>query len=180
MKDLSLHVLDIAQNSVSAGARKVIISVDEDMIKNDLTITIQDDGKGIPVDVLSRVTDPYFTSRTTRKVGMGIPLFKQNAEMAGGSFSIFSEPGRGTVVRASFMYDHIDRPPIGDMPGVIVILCGSNTEMEWQYLHKKNNREYLFNTKEVKEVLDGLSIGDPSIQGYLREMIRENLKDLTE
>ncbi len=178
MKDLSLHILDIAQNSVSAQAKNMIIEIKEDTQLNTYSIHIQDDGKGIPADILERVTDPYYTSRTTRKVGLGLPLFKQNAEMAGGQFTIQSLPGRGTRVMATFLHDHFDRPPLGDIAGVLIILISSNPEIEWYYKHVLNEKEYIFDTREVKEVLEDMPLNEPSVGRYLKEMIRENLKEL--
>jgi K+-sensing histidine kinase KdpD len=178
MKDLSLHILDIAQNSISAGAKNVIIEINENTHDNQYTVLIQDDGKGIPADIIEKVTDPYYTSRTTRKVGLGLPLFKQNAEMTEGDFKIDSEPGRGTVVKAAFKHDHLDRPPLGDIAGVIVILVSSNPEMDWYYKHTKDSSEYIFDTSEVREVLDDVPLNEPSVGRYLKEMIRENLKEI--
>jgi anti-sigma regulatory factor (Ser/Thr protein kinase) len=178
MKDLSLHILDIAQNSVSAGAKNVIVEITENTNGNYFTILIQDDGKGIPADIIEKVTDPYYTTRTTRKVGLGLPLFKQNAEMAGGEFKINSEPGRGTVVKATFRHDHMDRPPLGDIAGVIVILISSNPMMNWYYKHTKDGSEYILDTRDVREVLEDVPLNEPSVGRYLREMIRENLKEM--
>jgi anti-sigma regulatory factor (Ser/Thr protein kinase) len=178
MKDLSLHILDIVQNSVSAGAKNIVVSIAEDTKKDTLTILIQDDGKGMAPDVVARVTDPYFTSRTTRHVGLGLPLFKQNAEMSGGSFHIESQVGRGTVVKAVFGHSHIDRPPMGDMPGVLMMLVGSNPEIEYYYKHTKDGKEYIFDTREVKEVLEGLPLNEPAVLRHLKEMVRENLREV--
>ncbi len=180
MKDLSLHILDIVQNSLSAGAQNIIITIDEDAVADRLNILIQDDGAGMAPDVLERVTDPYYTSRTTRKVGLGLPLFRQNAEMSGGSFTIDSQPSKGTVVKANFGYHHIDRQPLGDVPGVIMILVGSNPEKEFYYKHRINGKEYVFDTREAREALDGIPINEPSVIRYLKEMIRENLQELQE
>ncbi len=178
MKDLSLHILDIVQNSISAQAKNILISIHEDLRADTLTIVIKDDGVGMSSDVVKKVIDPYYTSRTTRKVGLGLPLFKQNAQASGGSFTISSTQGEGTEVKAIFSYSHIDRPPIGDMPGVIMILVGSNPELEFRYEHIRGENEYVFDTIEVKEVLDDLPLNDPTVIRHLKEMIRENLKDL--
>jgi anti-sigma regulatory factor (Ser/Thr protein kinase) len=178
MKDLSLHILDIAQNSVSAGAKNVIVEITENTIGNHFTILIQDDGKGIPADIIEKVTDPYYTSRTTRKVGLGLPLFKQNAELAGGEFKIDSEPGRGTTVKATFRHNHLDRPPLGDIAGVIVILICSNPMIDWYFKHTKDGSEYILDTREVREVLEDVPLNEPSVGRYLKEMIRENLMDM--
>ncbi|MBW6496828.1 MAG: ATP-binding protein [Bacteroidales bacterium] len=175
MKDLSLHILDIAQNSISAGASNIGISIDENPAANTMAVEVNDNGRGMPAEVLERVTDPYFTSRTTRKVGLGIPLFKQNAEATGGSLQISSEEGRGTMLKATFVHNHLDRPPLGDMAGVMVLLAGANPEIRFVYTHRVNDEEYVFDTEEVKEALDGLPINDPQVMRFLKEMIIENL-----
>lgn len=175
MKDLSLHILDIAQNSISAGASNIGISIDENLAANTMAIEVTDNGRGMSAEVLERVTDPYFTSRTTRKVGLGIPLFKQNAEATGGSLQIESEEGRGTMLKATFVHNHLDRPPLGDMAGVMVLLAGANPEIRFVYTHRVDNEEYVFDTEEVKEALDGLPINDPQVMRFLKEMIIENL-----
>lgn len=178
MKDLSLHILDIAQNSISAGAGTVAISITENTAANNLVIEVKDDGRGMSAEVLQRVTDPYFTSRTTRKVGLGIPLFKQNAEASGGSLHIESEEGRGTTLRAVFMHDHIDRPPLGDMAGVMVLLAGANTQIRFVYTHRVENEEYVFDTAEINEALEGVPVSDLTVMRFLKEMISENIAAL--
>ena len=178
MKDLSLHILDVVQNSVSAGAKNIVVSIAEDTKKDTLTILIQDDGKGMAPEIVARVTDPYYTTRTTRHVGLGLPLFKQNAEMSGGSFHIESQVGRGTVVKAIFGHSHFDRPPLGDMPGVLMMLVGSNTEIEYYFKYTKDSKEYVFDTREVKEVLEGLPLNEPAVLRQLKEMVGENLREV--
>jgi len=175
MKDLSLHILDIAQNSISAGASKIGISIDENLAANTMAIGVTDNGRGMPAEVVERVTDPYYTSRTTRKVGLGIPLFKQNAEATGGSLQIDSEEGRGTMLKATFLHNHLDRPPLGDMAGVMVLLAGANPEIRFVYTHRIDNEEYVFDTEEVKEALDGIPLNEPQVMRFLKEMINENL-----
>ncbi len=178
MKDLSLHILDIVQNSLSAGAANIVVEITEAIPANEYTIRITDDGCGMTQDVLQRVTDPYYTSRTTRKVGLGIPLFKQNAEQSGGSFQIVSQPGKGTTVIAEFRHDNIDRPALGDMPGVMVILTGANPEVHFSYKHVRDGAFYMFDTNEVKQALEDMPVNDPKIMKYLKEMIHENLVEI--
>lgn len=178
MKDLALHILDIAQNSISAKASLIQITIDEDKFNNRYVLTIEDNGTGMSPEVLAKVTDPYTTSRTTRKVGLGLPLLKLNAELANGSLEITSELGVGTKVVAVFEFDHIDRVPIGDIAGVVVMLASMNPNLEFIYKHITPRGEYVFDTKEIKVVLDDLSIQDISIQKYLKEMIEENLKEI--
>ncbi len=178
MKELALHILDVAQNSVTAKAANIRIEIQEDTQNNTFIVLIEDDGKGMSEEVLKKVTDPYFTSRTTRHVGMGIPLLKQNAEIAGGSFQITSQLGKGTLVKALFQHNHYDRPPLGDIPGVISIMVSSNPDIDWVYKHSKNGRTFVFDTREVKEVLEGIPLSEPSVNVYLKEMIEENLKEI--
>jgi hypothetical protein len=178
MKDLSLHILDIVQNSISAKAALIRITIDEDKFNNRYVLTIEDNGTGMSLEVLKKVTDPYTTSRKTRKVGLGIPLLKLNAELANGNLEITSELGIGTKVVALFEFDHIDRVPIGDIAGVVVMLASMNPNLEFIYRHVTPKGEYIFDTKEIKVILDDLSIQDFSIQKYLKEMVEENLKEI--
>ncbi len=178
MKDISLHILDIAQNSVSAQAKNIVIDIHEDSGKDKLSILIQDDGRGMAPEIVQRVTDPFYTTRTTRKVGMGLSLFKQNAQQTGGDLTVESEPGKGTIIKTHFVLSHLDRPPLGDMPGVMMILVGGTTGIEWYYKHRVDDKEYVFDTREVKEALDGMEISEPSVMKYLKDMIRENLQEL--
>ena len=178
MKDLSLHILDIAQNSISAKTSLTQITIDEDKFNNRYVLTIEDNGCGMSPEVLEKVTDPYTTSRKTRKVGLGLPLLKLNAELANGHLDISSELNVGTKVTAAFEFDHIDRVPIGDIAGVVVMLASMNPTLEFIYKHITPRGEYIFDTQEIKVVLDDLSIQDLNIQKYLKEMIEENLKDI--
>jgi anti-sigma regulatory factor (Ser/Thr protein kinase) len=178
MKDLSLHILDVAQNSVSAGAKNIKIIIAEDFAADTLSISIIDDGSGMTPDILAKVTDPFYTTRTTRKVGLGLPLFKQNAEISGGSFRISSRIGEGTSVEAVFGHKHIDRPPLGDIAGVIMMFVGSNPHLDFYYKHIVNGTDYIFDTREVKEILEDMPLNDPAVIRQLKEMINENLIDL--
>lgn len=178
MKDLSLHVLDIVHNSIRAKASTIGISIAEDRPSDDYTLVISDDGKGIPPEVLPHVADPYTTSRKTRKVGMGLALLKQNAEQAGGSFSIASKPGKGTVVTALFGHRHFDRPPLGDITGVVIQLAAAFPDTRFVYTHKTPTGEFIFDTNEIKEVLGDVPISNSEVRSYLKEMIEENLSEI--
>ena len=178
MNDLSLHVLDIVQNSITAGADLISIDVIENIPENTLTIRISDNGKGMSPEQLAQVTDPYFTSRTTRKVGLGVPLFKQNAEMTGGHFSIESALGKGTTTTAVFGHNHLDRPPLGDMANAVVLLASSNPTLDFVYTYRYNEHTYVFDTRQIKEVLEPVPINAPQVIRMLTEMIQENCNDL--
>ena len=156
----------------------IILIIKEDIRKNMYMITVEDNGRGMTQEVLERVVDPYYTSRKTRKVGMGIPLFMQTARQSGGELIIDSWPGKGTKVVASFQHDHIDRPVLGDIAGVVSLLTGSNPEKDFIYKHNLKGNEYIFDTREVMEALEGMPINEFSVIKYLKEMIHENLTTL--
>ncbi len=179
MKELSLHILDIVQNAISAEAKEVDIQVLEDERSNEMVIRVADDGRGMSPEVAQKALDPYHTSRTTRRVGMGLPLFRHTAEQAGGHLEIRSEVGKGTTVEARMVYDHVDRPELGDMAGVLSLVIGSNPQLRFRYHHRYNEKEYLLDTREVNEALEGTPISDPGILRYIREMIRENIRTIT-
>ena len=173
MREMSLNILDIAQNSLSAGAGLVTLTVDEDSGADSLTLRVEDDGRGMDADTLQRVRDPFYTTRTTRKVGMGIPLFRMAAEMTGGSLDIVSEPGKGTAVTASFSLSHIDRMPLGDMAGTVTALIRLNPGVDFVYRHTVDGRSFEMDTRELRAQLGDVPLSEPDvmewIDGYLRE-----------
>jgi hypothetical protein len=178
MKDLSLHILDIVQNSTRANASLVEILVEEDTRKNFMSITIKDNGKGMSPEMVAKVEDPFVTSRTTRKVGLGIPLFKQSAVQGGGGVHISSAIGVGTTVVATFQTDNIDTPPWGDLPGVVAMLSSGNPDVNFVYEHSYNGNRYTFDTRDVKTILGDMPIYDPQIVNFLKLMIAENLDEI--
>lgn len=173
MRELSLNILDIAQNSLSAGAGLVTLTVDEDSGADSLTLRVEDDGRGMDADTLQRVRDPFYTTRTTRKVGMGVPLFRMAAEMAGGELTLQSELGKGTEVTARFVRSHIDRMPLGDMVGTMTALIRLNPQVDFVYRRCFNGREAVTDTRELRQVLGEVPLDTPEvmewIDGYLRE-----------
>lgn len=178
MKDIAMHILDILQNSVTAGAENISVTIDEDLKGNKLTVIVEDDGKGMDSEQKERVTDPFYTTRTTRKVGLGLPLFKQSALQSGGTFFIDSFPGKGTAVTAQFVYDNIDRLPLGDVANVFVLTLSSNPAVDFRLKYIYNGAEYTFDTVEIKAVLEGVPLSEPSIIRALTEMISENIRQL--
>lgn len=173
MRELALNILDIVENSVKANAELVKIEVIA--TGNLLSITIADNGCGMDEDFLSRVTDPFTTTRTTRKVGMGIPLFKMAAEMAGGEFSIKSEKGKGTTVTATFQIDNIDRAPLGDLADTMVTLLSDDFATEFLLRVEIDGEEFEFDTRELKAQLDGVPVSEPEVLLFVRDMIKENI-----
>lgn len=174
MRELSLNVLDIAQNSIAANSSLVTIEVNEKTALHELVFTVADNGKGMTKEQLSAVRDPFFTTRTTRKVGLGVPLFKMAAEMTGGSFSIESEVGKGTKVKAVFKTDNIDFTPLGDMTSTIVTLVTMNTHIDFVYNFRKDEHEFSLDTRKLKEILGDVPLSEPSIAQWLTEYINEN------
>ncbi len=175
MEELSLHILDIANNSVRAGATRIGIVVTADTISDKLTIVISDNGCGMTGEVVERIQDPFFTTRTTRKIGMGIPLYKQAAESTGGSVTIWSKVGEGTVVTAVFGLKHIDRMPMGSLGDSIITLVTSPENIDYLFTLTVDDRTFSFDTVEVKQQLDGMPLDTPEIAGYLREFLNENI-----
>lgn len=178
MKDLASHILDIAQNSVRAEARQIEIRIHEDPGKDLFAIEIKDDGCGMDADTLQRVRDPFFTSRTVRKVGLGIPLLQQNAERTGGKVEIFSSPGQGTFVKALFIHSHLDRPPLGNIGDTLLLLAIANPTIHFRYEHSTPRGQYVFDTIEINQVLEGVPLSHPDIFPALHSLISENLKTI--
>lgn len=176
MRELALNILDITENSVKAGAKLVEISIIAE--GNLLTISIKDDGCGMDYEFLKKVTDPFTTTRTTRKVGMGVPLFKMAAEMAGGTFSIESTKNVGTKVIATFQIDNIDREPLGNMADTMVTLLSDDYATEYLLTVSVDGNQFSLDTRELKEQLGGISITEPQVLSFVREMINENIKEI--
>ena len=180
MLELSLHILDIVNNSIKAKADLIYISINESVDDNLLEISISDNGCGMDSQFLSKVTDPFQTTRTTRKVGMGLSLFKAAAKNAGGDFVIRSQKDVGTTVEASFVYNHIDRQPLGDMGETILTLISGNDTIHFVYSHSINQKFFLLDTREIKRILgDDISLGDPEIVVWLKEYIHEGLSKIS-
>lgn len=178
MKDLSLHILDIVQNSIRAQARLVEIDITEQPEQNKLTIRITDDGTGMSLEAVKKAIDPFYTSRTTRKVGLGLSLFKQNAEQTEGSFNIESELGKGTCVTAAFGLNHFDRPVMGDLTGVLLLLICAPDPVDYVFKHQTPVGEFTLDTREVKQLLENVPINNPNVRDFLKEMIAGNLEQI--
>lgn len=179
MKELSLNILDITQNSISAGADNIEISLVEDK-DHLLTLVIQDDGCGMSSDIVERVTNPFYTTRTTRKVGMGIPLLKLAAEQAGGRFEISSltandDPiNHGTRVKATFYTNNIDFTPIGDIVSTICVIIQGHPEINYVFRHITPKKSVELDTRQMREVLgEDVSLGEPEVIAWISEFLKE-------
>lgn len=177
MREISLNILDIAQNSISAKATLIEIELSEQ--SNILTVKIADNGKGMSPEQLEQVRDPFFTTRTTRKVGMGIPLFKMAAEMTGGSFDIKSTLGNGTTVTAVFRTDSIDFTPVGDMAATMCNLISMNTEIDFVYRRINGEREFTLDTRQMREILGEVPLSSPEVTEFITDFICENTREIT-
>ena len=173
MKELSLHILDVMENCTEAGAKKVYLCIEEDKGEGKLKIVIEDDGKGMSPEELNRVLDPFYTTRSTRRVGLGLPLFFETAKRCDGDFRLESQPGKGTRVEASFTVDHIDLPPMGDLAGTLTAFIVGHPDIDLTYVHRTNGEEFVLDTKEVKGILEVDELTDPAIIEFLRGKIRE-------
>lgn len=172
MKELSLHLLDVAKNSTAAGAKSVSITLEEETT-GWLAVTIADDGRGMAPEFLSQVTDPFTTTRTTRKVGLGLPLLRLTAEQTGGSLDIRSTVGVGTTVTARFCRRHLDCPPLGDMAGAIALLIQGNPEIELTYRHTTPRGEAALSTAELREILGDVSLAEPEVFAWIQDYLTE-------
>ncbi|MEW6619208.1 MAG: ATP-binding protein [bacterium] len=176
MEDLSLHILDIVENSIRAGAKRVKIKIDENLKKDVLKIEMNDDGFGMDEETVKKATDPFFTTKKTRKVGLGLSLLAQAANECDGKFEIKSKKGIGTKITASFKHSHIDRKPIGDMKQTIMTLIAGNPEIDFFYQHKKENLTYSLDTDKIKADLDEIPINNVEVLKLIQKDLMEDLK----
>ena len=173
-----MNILDVAQNSVSAGASQINISVCCNKNDDILTIIIEDNGKGMSSETLQKVIDPFFTTRTTRAVGLGIPFFKMAAEMAGGGFEITSSEGEGTIVRATFVYSHIDRAPIGDLAETMGQFICLNEGITIGFTYQVDDAEFKVSTDEFSSVLEGVPLNTPQVMLFVCSYLKENMDSI--
>ncbi len=181
-RDLSQHILDIYENGVKAGATLIAVEIEEDLLQDLLTITLRDNGAGMDAQMLQRIADPWVTTRTTRKVGLGIPFLKQTAEMCGGNFAMHSQPGQGTTLAATFQHSHIDRPPLGDLTATITCLIVGYPQVDLYYRHRlldltaQSAEEFIFDTREMRAILeDAVPLSDPDVLGFIRNTLEAGI-----
>lgn len=178
MRELSLHILDILENSLNAGATVIHLEIEEEEARNSLRIVIQDNGRGIPGEVLPRIFDPFYTTRLTRRVGLGLSLFRECAKRCAGDLKIISREGLGTRLEATFERNHLDLPPMGNLSGSLMSLLFGQPDVDLVYTHSLNQRSFCLDTREIKKELDGVPINHPEVVNHLTEFIRESLEEL--
>jgi hypothetical protein len=176
MRTISDHILDILENSVRASANLIEIMITESKNSDLYTVEIRDDGCGMTPETAKKALEPFFTSRTTRKVGLGLPFLKQNAEQAGGLMKIDSVPGKGTIVRATFGLTHIDRPNLGDIAGVFLLSVIGHKGIRIKYEHTTEKGTFAISSEEIKEVLGDVPLHSAELRQAIKELINNNLE----
>lgn len=177
MEDLSLHILDIAENSITAEASVIRIGITEDVRGNLLVIDISDNGRGMDGETVRKVHDPFFTTKTVRGVGLGVPLLAQAARECNGTIKLESEKGKGTSISARFQYDHIDRKPLGDMEKTLVVLVAAHPQIDFVYEHRRNGHSFIIDTREIKGALGGIPVNAPEVIKFIKDGIRQWLNE---
>ncbi|MDI9370685.1 MAG: ATP-binding protein [Synergistaceae bacterium] len=177
LEDLSHHILDIAENGVNAGASAITIELEDDEY---IRLTVKDNGRGMDESTARSVVDPFYTTRTERRVGLGLPFLKQLAELCGGKFLLRSSPGKGTDVSATFRKDSVDTPPLGDIPSTLLTLLVGNPQIAWRYIHRVGNREFVLDSEELAEALGGGNpFADAALAVGIKEFIATNIEELS-
>ena len=175
MEDISLHILDIAENSVRADAKVIEIILTKDAQSDLLHVEVKDDGRGMDAETLAKVQDPFFSTKR-KKTGLGIPLLFQAAEQAGGTISIDSAPGKGTRVQVTFGWSHLDRPAIGNMADTLMTLIGGHPDLDVVYVERDGDRVFQFDTRKIKNELDGVPISAPEALTAIRGLLQEEIQ----
>ncbi|PKN20480.1 MAG: ATP-binding protein [Deltaproteobacteria bacterium HGW-Deltaproteobacteria-6] len=178
MLSLAAHILDIAENSVRAGAKLISINIDEDSKKDLLSIEIIDDGHGMNENALKKVLDPFYTTKTVRRVGLGLPLLADAADRAGGAFHMESKENQGTRIKATFGLHHLDRQPLGDILNTVIILIVANSDVDFFYKHRHNDRRLEVDTREIRKEIEDVPINHPEVIKYIRDVIEEGLREI--
>jgi nitrogen fixation/metabolism regulation signal transduction histidine kinase len=178
MLELSLHILDIVENSTRAGAGLIRIEITEDPRKDLFRIEIEDNGRGMSKKTLARVLDPFYTTKTVRRVGLGLPMLYQATQQTGGRFEIKSEQERGTRVLAEFRYGHLDRQPLGDIAGTIVTLVAGNSDRDFIYIHRNEDQIFSLDTRELRKEIDDIPVDHPEILQFIRISIKKGLEEI--
>lgn len=180
MEDIAAHILDIAGNSIDAKTNKIDIEIYDSHSNNILSITIDDDGKGMSEEVLNKVLSPFYSSRKTRNIGLGLPFLQDLAKFLNGKFEIKSKEHIGTKVVVSVQNDHIDCPPMGDLGECMMMLIQSNCDIHYTLKYKNDQNEFIFDTLEIIEILGDVSLNETSILLWIKDYINENIKNMKE
>lgn len=178
MRELSLHILDIVQNSLRAHASEVQIGIIISTYRDEMIIQINDNGDGMSEQMSQAALDPFTTTRKTRQVGLGLPLFQAAAEQSNGQLTIQSVEGQGTLVSASFQLSHLDRTPLGDIISTVVTLIQGSPQVDFICNYQYDQEEYTLSTKLIKQELPGVDIDHPLVLDFINDHLKAGLKDL--
>jgi anti-sigma regulatory factor (Ser/Thr protein kinase) len=178
MRELALHILDLVQNSLEAGSTRVLLEIIEDSSADTLTIRVTDNGRGMDDATRRRVLDPFVTTRTTRRVGLGLPLIDMSTKQCGGYLRINSAVGRGTVVEAVYRHSHLDRPPLGNLAATVKTLVIANPDTDFTYRHQVGDAVFTLATGEITEILGDMPLTHPDVIVWLDEYITANEANL--
>ena len=178
MEDISLHILDIVENSIRAEANRIAIRIQEDEEKDLLSIEIKDNGRGIDKETLETLLDPFTTTKTTSRVGLGLPLLAESARQSGGDIAVQSNVGQGTSVRADFRYSNIDRKPLGDMVNTLLTLIVGSPHVDFSYTHETGGKQFSLDTADFKKELDGIPLNHPEVVKRIRSYLLEGFEEL--
>ncbi len=178
MQDLSLHILDIVENSLTAGARRIEIRIDEDLKADRFSLEIKDNGRGMDDQMMKQALDPFFTTKTTRRVGLGLPLLAEACRASEGELILQSCPGQGTTVKAVFRHSHIDRKPLGKVGDTLLAIMIGHPEVELLYDHRKDGIDFSLDTREIKGDLGDIPLNAPQVVSALRALLHSGLREL--
>ncbi|SMC83485.1 ATP-binding protein [Sporomusa malonica] len=178
MREISLHILDLVQNSIEAGATSVTLEISECLVDDEMTIKVSDNGRGMNEQLRQLVIDPFITTRTTRRIGLGLPLMDMSTKRCGGYLKIDSTPGKGTVVQAMYKHSHFDRPPIGNLVETIKSILVANSELHFLYHHTVNDKFFSVSSQELAITLDGIPLTQPDVLVWLHEYLSDNIANL--
>lgn len=179
MKEISMHILDIVMNSIKAEASLIEIFIEDSIKSNLIKIVIKDNGFGMTQEMINLATNPFFTTRTTRRVGLGLPMLKENCERCNGYLMIKSIINEGTTIECCFERDNIDRAPLGNMGDTIITIINSLENCELLYKHSTDENEFVLSTEEIRNVLDGGSVNDNAVLMWIKEYVNENIKSIS-
>lgn len=182
MLQLSLHILDLLQNAVEAGASCIELEIVEDVAQNRLSIAVEDNGRGMDEEALARIDDPFFTTRKSRRVGLGIPLLKAAARRCNGDLTVTSTLGLGTRVEVDFERSHIDRAPLGDMISTLLSFILTMPEdgnvCDIRYTHRLDGRAFTFDTREIREILGDVPLTHPRVRQWMKDFLQQGFAEL--
>jgi len=178
MEDLSLHILDIAENSIEAQAKRIDIRIEENPRLDRMILVLSDDGRGMDKKLRARALDPFVTTKTVRRIGLGLSLLAQAAKAAGGKLTLRSRPGQGTKVRATFELSHVDRKPLGNIAQTLAMLIVAHPDLDIRYSHKSGKKTYIFDTQDLRSQLGGLSLAAPQVVAVIKKTIQEGIQEI--